>query len=153
MSSEFGRVLRVEIFGRSHGKSIGVNVDGLPAGEAIDLQELHAFLDRRRPGKSPLATARKEADIPVFLSGLTDGVTCGTTLQAIIENSGQRSADYDKLADTPRPGHVDYTAWVKWNGTADMRGGGPFSGRLTAPLCVAGGIAKQILSRRRHDTE
>ena len=148
MSSEFGRVLRVSVFGQSHGKAIGVNIDGLPAGEPIDLDALNAFLDRRKPGKSPLSTLRKESDTPVFLSGLEDGVTCGSPLCAMIENSDQHSSDYSELADNPRPSHADYTAWVKWGGQADMRGGGHFSGRLTAPLCIAGGIAKQILARR-----
>ena len=148
MSSEFGHILRVSVFGQSHGKAIGVNIDGLPAGEPIDLDALNAFLDRRKPGKSPLSTLRKEADIPVFLSGLENGVTCGAPLCAIIENSDQHSSDYSELADKPRPSHADYTAWVKWGGQADMRGGGHFSGRLTAPLCIAGGIAKQILARR-----
>ena len=148
MSSEFGHILRVSVFGQSHGKAIGVNIDGLPAGEPIDLDALNAFLDRRKPGKSPLSTLRKETDIPVFLSGLENGVTCGAPLCAIIENSDQHSKDYSELADKPRPSHADYTAWVKWGGQADMRGGGHFSGRLTAPLCIAGGIAKQILARR-----
>ena len=148
MSSEFGRTLRVGVFGQSHGTAIGVTVDGLPAGERIDLAELQAFLDRRKPGKSPLSTARKEADAPEFLSGLRDGVTCGSPLCAVIYNSDQHSSDYTELADKPRPSHADYTAWVKWGGQADMRGGGHFSGRLTAPLCIAGGIAKQILARR-----
>ena len=148
MSSEFGNILRVSIFGQSHGKAIGVNIDGLPAGEPIDLEELNAFLDRRKPGKSPLSTARKESDTPVFLSGLENGVTCGFPLWAVIENSDQHSSDYSELADKPRPSHADYTARVKWGGHADMRGGGHFSGRLTAPLCIAGGIAKQILARR-----
>ena len=148
MSSEFGNILRVSIFGQSHGKAIGVNIDGLPAGEPIDLEELNAFLDRRKPGKSPLSTARKESDTPVFLSGLENGVTCGFPLCAVIENSDQHSSDYSELADKPRPSHADYTARVKWGGHADMRGGGHFSGRLTAPLCIAGGIAKQILARR-----
>jgi len=148
MSSEFGRMLRVSVFGQSHGKAIGVQMDGLPAGEAIDLDALQAFMDRRRPGKNRLSTQRHEADIPLFLSGVENGVTCGTPLCAIIENSNQRSSDYTELADKPRPGHADYTAWVKWKGQADMRGGGHFSGRLTAPLCIAGGIAKQILARR-----
>ena len=114
-------------------------VDGLPAGEAIDLEELNAFLARRKPGKSPLSTARREADAPVFLSGLENGVTCGAPLCAVIENGDQHSSDYDALQDKPRPGHADYTAFVKWGGQADMRGGGHFSGRLTAPLCIAGG--------------
>ena len=148
MSSEFGKLLRVSVFGQSHGKAIGVNIDGLPAGEAIDLEELNAFLDRRKPGKSLLSTTRKEADAPIFLSGLENGVTCGFPLCAIIENSDQHSKDYSELMDKPRPSHADYTARVKWGGHADMRGGGHFSGRLTAPLCVAGGIAKQILARR-----
>lgn len=148
MSSEFGKLLRVSVFGQSHGKAIGVNIDGLPAGEAIDLDALYAFMERRKPGKSPLSTARKEADAPVFLSGIENGVTCGAPLCAIIENSDQHSSDYRELQDKPRPAHADYTAWVKWNGHADMRGGGHFSGRLTAPLCIAGGIAKQILARR-----
>ena len=148
MSSEFGKQLRVSVFGQSHGKAIGVNIDGLPAGEAIDLEELNAFLDRRKPGKSPLSTARKETDTPVFLSGLEDGVTCGFPMCVMITNSDQHSSDYSELADKPRPSHADYTAHIKWGGHADMRGGGHFSGRLTAPLCVAGGIAKQILARR-----
>ena len=148
MSSEFGNILRVSVFGQSHGKAIGVNIDGLPAGEPIDLEELNAFLDRRKPGKSPLSTARKESDTPVFLSGLENGVTCGFPLCAVIENSDQHSSDYSELADKPRPSHADYTARVKWGGHAYMRGGGHFSGRLTAPLCIAGGIAKQILARR-----
>ena len=148
MSSEFGRILRVSVFGQSHGKAIGVRMDGLPAGESIDPEALQAFMDRRRPGKNRLSTSRSEADMPIFLSGLENSTTCGTPLCAIIENSNQRSSDYSELADKPRPGHADYTAWVKWNGQADMRGGGHFSGRLTAPLCIAGGIAKQILARR-----
>ena len=148
MSSEFGKTLRVSVFGQSHGTAIGVNIDGLPAGEAIDMQELLAFLDRRKPGKNPLSTPRRETDTPVFLSGVEDGRTCGFPLCAIIQNSDQHSSDYQELLDKPRPSHADYTAFVKWAGHADMRGGGHFSGRLTAPLCIAGGIAKQILARR-----
>ena len=148
MSSDFGNALRVSVFGQSHGRAVGVVVDGLPAGEEIDLEALQRFLDRRRPGDGPLSTARKETDIPEFLSGLEEGRTCGAPLCAVIRNADQRSRDYGELADKPRPGHADYTAWAKWGGRADMRGGGHFSGRLTAPLCVAGGIAKQILARR-----
>ena len=148
VSSEFGKLLRVSVFGQSHGTAIGVTIDGLPAGEEIDLTELQAFLDRRRPGRSPLSTARKEGDVPEILSGLLDGKTCGAPLCAVIRNGDQHSGDYAELAGKPRPGHADYTAWVKWKGQADMRGGGHFSGRLTAPLCIAGGIAKQILARR-----
>ena len=148
MSSEFGNLLKISVFGQSHGKAIGVVVDGLPAGEAIDLEELDRFLDRRRTGKNRLSTARKEADKPAFLSGLENGVTCGAPPCAVIENSDQHSSDYSELRDKPRPGHADYTAYVKWRDQADMRGGGHFSGRLTAPLCIAGGIARQILARR-----
>lgn len=148
MSSEFGKILHISVFGQSHGRAIGVVMDGLPAGEEIDQEALQRFLDRRRPGKDGLSTARKETDIPEFLSGLEDGKTCGAPLCAVIPNADQRSRDYGELADKPRPGHADYTAWAKWEGHADMRGGGHFSGRLTAPLCVAGGIAKQILAQR-----
>lgn len=148
MSSEFGSVLRVGVFGQSHGRAVGVTMQGLPAGEAIDMAELEAFLERRRPGKNALSTARVEPDKPVFLSGLLEGKTCGSPLCAMIENLDARSRDYDELLDKPRPGHADYTAFVKWGGAADLRGGGHFSGRLTAPLCIAGGIAKQILARR-----
>lgn len=148
MSSSFGNRLKVSVFGQSHGEAIGVTVDGLPAGEPIDMEALHRFLARRQPGKSALSTARREPDVPVFLSGVLDGVTCGSPLTAIIENRDARSGDYAGFTDTPRPGHADYTAFVKWQGKADMRGGGHFSGRLTAPLCIAGGIALQLLARR-----
>jgi len=148
MSSEFGNTLRVGVFGESHGRAIGVTMQNLPAGEEIDLNALEAFLDRRKPGKNALSTARHEPDRPVFLSGLLEGKTTGSPLCAIIENRDARSRDYAELADKPRPGHADYTAYLKWAGQADMRGGGHFSGRLTAPLCIAGGIAKQILARK-----
>lgn len=148
MASEFGHNLRVSIFGQSHGTAIGVVMDGLPAGEAVDFAQLQQFLKRRAPGRNDLSTPRKESDRPTFLSGLEQGKTCGTPLCAVIENQDPHSRDYAALADTPRPGHADYTAFVKWAGQADLRGGGHFSGRLTAPLCVAGGIAKQILARR-----
>ncbi|MBQ3378824.1 MAG: chorismate synthase [Clostridia bacterium] len=148
MSSEFGSKIKVSIFGQSHGAAIGVVVDGLPAGERIDEAELQSFMDRRRPGKNRLSTARSEGDVPRFLSGVENSITCGAPLCAVIANTDTRSRDYDKLKNVPRPGHADFTAHVKWGGTADMRGGGHFSGRLTAPLCIAGGIAKQILSKR-----
>jgi chorismate synthase len=148
MSSEFGQRLRVRIFGQSHGPAVGVEAEGLPAGEEIDLPALQRFLDRRRPGQGPLSTARTETDRPIFLSGLENGVTCGAPLCAILENRDQRSGDYEALKARPRPGHADYTAWIKWGGKADMRGGGHFSGRLTGPICIIGGIAKQILARR-----
>ncbi len=154
MSSQFGEILKVSVFGQSHGAAVGAVADGLPAGEVIDLAELYAFMARRRPGHSPLATGRREDDVPEFLSGVVKGegelevVTCASPLCVVIKNSDARSGDYARLSDTPRPGHADYAAYVKWRGTADLRGGGHFSGRLTAPLCAVGGIAKQILARR-----
>ena len=113
----------------------------------MDLEELQRFLDRRAPGRNAWSTPRKEADIPEFLSGLREGRTCGTPLTAILKSANTRSGDYDALRDVPRPGHADYTAWVKYGESRDSRGGGHFSGRLTAPLCVAGGICLQLLAR------
>ena len=147
MSSSYGENLRIHIFGESHGPAVGVTVEGIPAGERVDLEELQRFLDRRAPGRSAWSTPRKEADIPKFLSGLREGRTCGTPLTAILKSANTRSGDYDALRDVPRPGHADYTAWVKYGESRDSRGGGHFSGRLTAPLCVAGGICLQLLAR------
>ena len=113
----------------------------------MDLEERQRFLDRRAPGRSAWSTPRKEADVPEFLSGLREGKTCGTPLTAILKSANTRSGDYDALRDVPRPGHADYTAWVKYGESRDSRGGGHFSGRLTAPLCVAGGICLQLLAR------
>ena len=148
MSSIYYGQLTVSLFGQSHAPGIGVTIDGLPAGEAIDLEELQAFLNRRAPGRGPWATTRKEEDRPEILSGLAGGYTCGAPLAALIRNTNTRSGDYDNLRDIPRPGHADYTAQVKYGGFQDVAGGGHFSGRLTAPLCIAGGICKQILARK-----
>ncbi|MBO5299955.1 MAG: chorismate synthase [Clostridia bacterium] len=148
MSSEYGKALKISVFGQSHGKAIGVNIDGLPSGEQIDLEELYAFMARRAPGKNEFATKRSEADMPVFLSGIENNKTCGFPVCAIIENKDTRSTDYAGLSRTPRPSHADYTALLRYGESVDLRGGGHFSGRLTAPLCIAGGIAKQILARR-----
>lgn len=148
MSSEFDGKIRVSIFGQSHSEAIGVTIDGLPAGENVDMDELQAFLNRRAPGQSEYTTARKEADMPEILSGLVNGKTCGAPLTAIIRNSDVRSKDYDNLRDIPRPGHADFPAWAKHKGFNDVRGGGHFSARLTAPMCIAGGIIMQMLSRR-----
>ncbi|MBQ6053337.1 MAG: chorismate synthase [Clostridia bacterium] len=148
MSSEYGKMLKISVFGQSHGKAVGVNIDGLPAGEEIDEEKLCAFMQRRAPGKNAVSTERKEEDAPIFLSGIVNGRTCGSPICAIIENKDVRPADYEGFAVTPRPGHADYTAVVKYGKGADVRGGGHFSGRLTAPICIAGGLAKQILERR-----
>lgn len=148
MLSEFGRSIKVSVFGQSHSEAIGVLIDGLPAGEAVDTVRLQAFLDRRRPNDSVASTKRSEPDAVRILSGLNNGLTCGAPLCAVIENQDCRSKDYSNIADIPRPGHGDYTAYIKYQGYNDVRGGGHFSGRLTAPLCIAGGIALQILERR-----
>ena len=148
MSSIYRGHLTVSIFGQSHGPAIGVTVDGLPAGHAIDLGALQAFLDRRAPGQNDWSTPRKEADAPEFLSGLSEGKTCGAPLTAVIRNTNTRSGDYADLKNVPRPGHADYTAQIKSGGFQDPAGGGHFSGRLTAPLCIAGGVCKQLLAER-----
>ena len=147
MSSSYGENLRITIFGQSHSTAIGVTMEGLPPALPLDLEELERFLARRAPGKNAWSTARKEADRPEFLSGLKDGLTCGTPLTAIIRNTNTRSGDYDAFAQVPRPGHADYTAEVKYLGAQDRAGGGHFSGRLTAPLCIAGGVCLQLLKR------
>ena len=148
MCSTYGENLKLSIFGQSHGAAIGMTLDGIPAGLPIDEEELQLFLNRRAPGKSEHATSRKEADRPEFLSGIVDGFTCGAPIAAIIRNTNMRSSDYDNLKDTPRPGHADYTAQIKYGGYQDISGGGHFSGRLTAPLCIAGGLCKQWLARK-----
>ena len=148
MASYLGEHIHVSVFGQSHSPAIGVVVDGLPAGERVDMEELGRFLKRRAPGQNATSTPRKEADLPQFLSGLVDGVTCGAPLAALIENTNTRSQDYAQLRDKPRPGHADFTAQVKYGGFQDVAGGGHFSGRLTAPLCIAGGICLQMLKRR-----
>ena len=147
MSSSFGDAVRVTIFGQSHSEAIGCVVDGLPAGFPVDLDELQAFLERRAPGRSDTSTTRTEPDRPRILSGLADGRTCGAPLAAQIENTNTRSQDYANLRRKPRPGHADYPAFVRYRNYHDVAGGGHFSGRLTAPLCVAGGIAKQVLAQ------
>ena len=149
MSNSFGKNIQVQIFGESHGPAIGCVVDGLPAGFRVDLEALQRFLDLRAPGNSPLATQRKEPDRPEFLAGIReDGTLTGATFCAIIRNRDQHSKDYSQIQECPRPGHADYTAFLRYGGHNDVRGGGPFSGRLTAPLCVAGGIALQILENQ-----
>ncbi len=147
MSSSIGKAVRVSIFGQSHSAGIGMVMEGVPAGKKIDLERLKAFLGRRAPGGMPWSTPRKEADLPEFLGGIVDGVTCGAPLAAIIRNTDTKSGDYDGLRRIPRPGHADLTAQLKYGGAQDVAGGGHFSGRLTAPLCIAGGIALQLLEQ------
>lgn len=146
MSSNFGHILKISIFGQSHGEAIGVVMDGLPAGEKIDLERIAAFMARRAPGGAG-ATQRSEKDQPHVLSGLVDGFTCGAPLCAVIENTNAQSADYKAIEDVPRPMHADFPAHIKHGGYNDVRGGGHFSARLTAPLCFAGAVCIQLLEK------
>lgn len=145
MSSTYGESLKLSIFGQSHGPAIGMTLDGIPAGLPVDMEKLQTFLNRRAPGQNDWSTPRKEEDRPEFLSGILDGYTCGAPIAAVIYNKNTRSGDYANLKDCPRPGHADYTAQIKYGGFQDAAGGGHFSGRLTAPLCIAGGLCKQWL--------
>jgi len=147
MSSSYGENIRITIFGQSHSDAIGVTIEGIPAGERIDMDELRRFMERRAPGRNEYSTPRRESDVPEFLCGIVGGVTCGAPLTAIIRNADTRPQDYAALRAAPRPGHADYTAQVKYGGAQDASGGGHFSGRLTAPLCIAGGICRQLLAR------
>ncbi len=146
MSSEIGKKIKVSIFGESHGSVIGAVVDNLPPGEKIDFEELKGFLKRRQGGNNRYSTPRKEEDVPEIVSGVKDGYTTGAPLCVLIKNENTHSGDYK--VDIPRPGHADFTAYAKYNGFCDLRGGGHFSGRLTAPVCAVGGILMQILKRR-----
>jgi len=139
--------LTLKIYGASHAEKIGVECKGLPSGEKINLDKLYAFLRRRAPGRGKTSTPRKEADSPVFLKGL-EGNTLTGDLCAEIYNTNKKSSDYSSLSFIPRPGHADYPARVKYGLGYDLSGGGHFSGRMTAPLCIAGGIALQLLERR-----
>lgn len=148
MSSTYGDRIKLSIFGQSHGAAIGMTLDGVPAGLPVDLAMLQEFLNRRAPGQNDYSTPRREEDKPEFLSGIVDGNTCGAPIAAVIRNHNTRSGDYAELKDCPRPGHADYTAQVKYGGYQDAAGGGHFSGRLTAPLCIAGGLCKQWLEAK-----
>lgn len=145
MSSSFNGNIKFTIFGQSHSPAIGVTVEGLPAGFEPDMSELARFMQRRAPGRNEFSTPRSEADVPEFISGLFDGRLCGTPLTAIIKNTNTRSGDYSELKYKPRPGHADFTAGVRYNNAQDYTGGGHFSGRLTAPLCIVGGLCLQLL--------
>lgn len=143
-----GNKLKVTIFGQSHAPAIGCVIDGLPAGFAPDMDRVAAFMARRAPGQNAWSTPRKESDAPEILSGLVDGRTCGAPVAMVIHNADQHSKDYSGLRRTPRPSHADYTAIIKYGENYDIRGGGQFSGRLTAPLCFAGAFALQLLEQR-----
>ncbi len=148
MSSVFSENIKLSIFGQSHAEAIGMTLDGIPAGEPIDRKELQTFLNRRAPGSNDWSTKRKESDEPHFVCGLIEDTTCGSPITALIYNKNTRSGDYDAIRDVPRPGHADMTAHMKYGGFQDVSGGGHFSGRLTAPLCIAGGICMQLLESK-----
>ena len=147
MHNTIGTKYRLTIFGASHAEEIGVNICGLPVGFTIDKDELLAFMARRAPGQGPHTTTRKEADEVIFTEGVADdGTILAGRVTAIIKNTNVRRQDYESLRDIPRPGHADLTARQRYGEDIDMSGGGAFSGRMTAPLCIAGGIALQILA-------
>ena len=152
MSTAYGKNLKLSIYGTSHGECIGARVSGMPKGICFDRSELQSFMERRAPGKDPLSTQRKEADTPEFISGVIEGgdllTLDGEELHAIIRNTSQRSSDYSDLEFIPRPSHADYAARMKYGKDVDLRGGGHFSGRLTAPMCIVGGICLQYLRSR-----
>lgn len=148
MGSTFGEQLKISIFGESHGNGIGVVIDGFPAGVQWDEDFVLKEMSRRKPSSAPGSTPRREADLPKILSGIYQGKTSGAPICAVIENTDTRSGDYTQFARTPRPGHADFTGSVRYNGFQDPRGGGHFSGRLTAPLVFAGAMAKLALSKR-----
>lgn len=149
MANHFGNNYRIQIFGQSHAPSIGAVIEGLPAGFAPDWERIRKFMARRAPGQDVFSTSRKEDDLPEILSGLNEnGKTCGAPLAIRIVNADHHSSDYSKLYDMPRPGHADFSAFTKFGGFNDIRGGGQFSGRLTAPLCFAGALALQLLEQK-----
>ena len=148
MSSTWKNNISFTVFGESHGPAIGVCMDNVPPGESIDIDGIYKFMSRRAPKKDGTTTMRKESDIPQIISGWHNGKTTGTPLVAMIANSDQHSQDYNNLSKLARPGHADYTGALRYRGFNDIRGGGHFSGRLTAPLCFAGAVAQQILEKR-----
>ena len=148
MSSFWNHNITLSIFGESHGPAIGVVLDNLPAGETIDVDAVREFMARRAPKQDGTTTMRKESDMPNIMSGYLNGRTTGTPLAAFINNTDQHSNDYGNISHLARPGHADYTGALRYRGFNDVRGGGHFSGRLTAPLCFAGSVCGQILERR-----
>ncbi|MGH4121977.1 MAG: chorismate synthase [Clostridium sp.] len=148
MSGQWGKKVKYSIFGESHGRGIGITIDGLPTGIKLDMDFINNEMQRRAPGKNEFSTTRSEGDKVEILSGYFNGYTTGTPLCAVIFNENQNSVDYDKLKDLARPGHADFTGKVKYSGFNDYRGGGHFSGRITAPLVFAGAVARQILFRK-----
>ena len=149
MGSTWGKNIKLSLFGESHGIGIGITIDGLPSGVELDLEGIKIEMRRRATGKNELTTARKEADTFEILSGYFNGFTTGAPLSIVIRNRDQQSRDYSKIKDIARPAHADYTGNKRYDGYNDYRGGGHFSGRLTAPIVFAGAIAKQILAKEK----
>ena len=148
MSTHYGKNIDLEIYGGSHDEKIGVIIKGLPIGVKIDREKLLSFMARRKPGQNSFSTPRNEADTPVFIQGVSEDVITDETVHAVIYNTNQKSQDYNSLRCVPRPSHADYAAIMKYGKEADLRGGGHFSGRLTAPLCIAGAICLQLLEEK-----
>ena len=148
MATTYGNNIKISIYGGSHDEEIGIIASGLPAGESFDFGKLLEFMKRRAPGNAKFATARKEPDMPILVSGVKEGyILDGQEFKAVIKNTNMHSSDYSNLVDVPRPSHADYPARVKYGDKVDLRGGGHFSGRLTAPMCIVGGICLQILEK------
>lgn len=147
MSSTWGNNIHLTVFGESHGPAIGVTIDNLPPGLEVDMDYIQAEIKRRAPGRA-LTTPRKEADVPNIVSGVLNGFTTGAPLTAIIQNTNTRSSDYEKQQVVPRPSHADYTGYVRYKGFNDVRGGGHFSGRLTAPIVFAGALLRCALEKK-----
>ena len=142
MGSTWGNAIHISVFGESHGAGIGVVIDGFPSGVPYDEAFVLREMERRAPGRNKQSTQRKEADLPLIQAGIYNGKTTGTPICALIQNTNQHSGDYASLAAQPRPGHADYTGMLRYKGCNDPRGGGHFSGRLTAPLVFAGVLCK-----------
>jgi chorismate synthase len=151
MGAAWGKALKLTIFGESHGSGVGIVMDGLPPGCALDMDGISREMARRAPGNAWTSTPRKESDQVVIQSGVYQGKTTGTPLCGWIQNGDTRSGDYEKIRGVARPGHADWTGFVKYGGHGDPRGGGHFSGRLTAPLVFAGAVARQILKEKGID--
>jgi len=147
MASTFNKNLKITLFGESHGEAIGVTIDGIAPGIKLDLDFINAELDKRK-AKGSISTKRHEKDEFKIISGFYNGYTTGTPLTFLIENQDKDSSKYSKFASTPRPSHADYTGTLKYLGYQDYRGGGHFSGRITAPIVIVGAICKQILSKK-----
>jgi chorismate synthase len=152
MGSTWGNFVKISIFGESHGKGVGVVIDGFPAGFGVDMDFIEGEMARRAPGRSSLTTGRKEADRPELFSGVLAGVTTGAPICALISNTDVHSQDYADFRSVPRPSHSDYTGGLRYGGHNDLRGGGHISGRLTAPLVFAGALCRDFL-RKRHGVE